>query len=223
MPLKATDGGRRPRATDGDILNVFRETSDPVLSTAEVADALPIQRRGTLNRLRRLQEDGRLNSKQIGGRNTVWWLTDRTASTAPSGSPPPTDDDPPRSREGDVTGDESEKSEAEEVATPERSDAEESDDALAADVRAFLSGRPPKTSHGQDAVVDVFQLLREWGTMKTGELKSALYEDYADHYGSERGMWESVSRYLEDVPGVEKGGYGEWTYAGDDVTREELS
>jgi hypothetical protein len=56
--------------------------------------------------------------------------------------------------------------------------------------------------------------------MKTGELKDALHETYADHYGSKRAMWESVSRYLDDVPGVEKGGYGEWTYAGDADARE---
>jgi hypothetical protein len=53
---------------------VFRSTSDPVLSTAEVADAVPIKRRGTLNRLQALEEDGELESKQIGGRNTVWWF-----------------------------------------------------------------------------------------------------------------------------------------------------
>ena len=62
--------------TDEKLLTVFRETADPILSTSEVAEALPIKRRGTLNRLRRLQEAGHLDSKQIGGRNTVCWLTD---------------------------------------------------------------------------------------------------------------------------------------------------
>lgn len=67
--------GRKPRVTDSDILDVFQNTSDPVLSTAEVADAVPIKRRGTLNRLRSLEEAGDLESKEIGGRNTVWWIT----------------------------------------------------------------------------------------------------------------------------------------------------
>jgi hypothetical protein len=67
-------GGRKPRVTDEDLLDVFRATADPVLSTAEVADAVPIKRRGTLNRLQSLADDGQLESKQIGGRNTVWWL-----------------------------------------------------------------------------------------------------------------------------------------------------
>jgi len=74
MAQQATDGGRKPRVTDQEILEVFREHRDPVLSTAEVADQLPIKRRGTLNRLRHLEEQEEVVSKQIGGRNTVWWL-----------------------------------------------------------------------------------------------------------------------------------------------------
>lgn len=69
--------GRKPRVTDSDILDVFQNTRDPVLSTAEVAQALPIKRRGTLNRLRSLEEAGELESKEIGGRNTVWWTTSK--------------------------------------------------------------------------------------------------------------------------------------------------
>jgi len=72
--------------TDADLVDVFRSTPDPVLSTAEVADAVPIKRRGTLNRLRDLEEEGRLDSKQIGGRNTVWWLLD-DAGQPPTNSP----------------------------------------------------------------------------------------------------------------------------------------
>ena len=219
MPLEATDGGRKPRATDDEILAVFRETPDPVLSTAEVAESLPIQRRGTLNRLRRLQEDGRLDSKQIGGRNTVWWLTDRTASTAPA----PETVGEPDGREESGTGAESAASETGVPTTPDTGEADTDsatprDDELVADVRAYLADRPPRKAHAKEAVLDVFRLLRERGTMKTGELKDALYETYADHYGSKRAMWESVSRYLDDVPGIEKGGYGEWTYAGDETT-----
>jgi GTP-sensing pleiotropic transcriptional regulator CodY len=76
MPDSSNKGGRKPRVSDDDLLDVFRSTSDPVLSTAEVADAVPIKRRGTLNRLQSLEDAGDLESKQIGGRNTVWWLVD---------------------------------------------------------------------------------------------------------------------------------------------------
>ena len=74
MPESSNTGGRKPRVSDSDLLDVFRATSDPVLSTGEVADAVPIKRRGVLNRLRGLEDAGELESKQIGGRNTVWWV-----------------------------------------------------------------------------------------------------------------------------------------------------
>ena len=68
--------GRKPRVTDEEILDVFQSTSDPVLSTAEVAESLPIERRSVFNRLQQLEEDGLLKSKEIGGRNRVWWVSD---------------------------------------------------------------------------------------------------------------------------------------------------
>jgi hypothetical protein len=72
-------------------------------------------------------------------------------------------------------------------------------------------------------VVDVFRLLREHGTLSTGDLQEAVYPEYRDQWGSERTMWNAVDRYLEDIPGIAKGGYGEWTYAGDDAVREALA
>ncbi|MDL5363158.1 hypothetical protein [Halalkalicoccus sp. NIPERK01] len=68
--------GRKPRVTDDEVLAVFRRTDDPVLSTVDVADELPIKRRATLTRLQRLADSGSLKRKEAGGRNTVWWLAD---------------------------------------------------------------------------------------------------------------------------------------------------
>lgn len=150
---------------------------------------------------------------------------ERTASTddiAASDSPTSDGDDADAPRE--PTEDETSGNHGDPPESLERVDAEpERDDSLVAEVRRFLSNRPPKTTHGRDALVDAFQLLRERRTVKTGELKSALFEAYSDHYASEKAMWESVSRYLDDVPGVEKGGYGEWTYTGDGDARDELT
>lgn len=77
--------GRNPRVSDEEILEVFRRTDDPVLSTSEVADELSIKRRATLTRLQRLAENGVLERKQAGGRNTVWWLaTDERSRGGPA-------------------------------------------------------------------------------------------------------------------------------------------
>jgi len=76
MSDRAQNQGRKPRVTDEDLLAVFHSTTDPVLSTAEVAEQVAIKRRGTLARLRKLESKGELESKPIGGRNTVWWLTE---------------------------------------------------------------------------------------------------------------------------------------------------
>jgi DNA-binding IclR family transcriptional regulator len=67
--------GPKPSVTDEEILEVFHATSDPVLSTAEVAEQVPLERRSVLNRLVSLREEGRLDSKKIGGRNSIWWLS----------------------------------------------------------------------------------------------------------------------------------------------------
>jgi hypothetical protein len=69
-----SNSGRKPRVTDEEILQIFRGTDDPVLSTAEVTEQLPIKRSATYKRLSSLRDDGRLTGKEIGGRNNVWWI-----------------------------------------------------------------------------------------------------------------------------------------------------
>jgi len=69
-----TTPGRKPRVTDDEILQLFRDTDDPVLSTAEVTEQLSIKRSATYKRLSTLRGDGQLTGKDIGGRNTIWWI-----------------------------------------------------------------------------------------------------------------------------------------------------
>lgn len=66
--------GPKPSITDDELLAIFRESDDPVLSTAEVTEQTPLARRSVYDRLVALRESGKLDSKEIGGRNTVWWL-----------------------------------------------------------------------------------------------------------------------------------------------------
>jgi len=78
-----SDGpGRKPTVSDGEILDVFRKSSDPVLTAPEIADQISISRRGILDRLRNLEENGILQSKKVGGRRTVWWYPEHTSTSA---------------------------------------------------------------------------------------------------------------------------------------------
>lgn len=69
-----SDGpGRQPSVTDAEILEVFKQVDDPVLTTSEVAEAVEMGRRGMFDRLQTLEKDGLLKSKKVGGRGAVWW------------------------------------------------------------------------------------------------------------------------------------------------------
>jgi len=70
--------GRKPTVSDEEIIDAFRESSDPVLTTAEVADKVDLGRRGTFDRLRKLANSGILEMKKVGDSGAVWWLSDQT-------------------------------------------------------------------------------------------------------------------------------------------------
>lgn len=67
-------GGRKETVSDSEILELFRESSDPVLSTAEIAEALEFTKSGARKRLYDLVDDGYIESKKIGN-SPAYWLT----------------------------------------------------------------------------------------------------------------------------------------------------
>jgi DNA-binding Lrp family transcriptional regulator len=70
-----SDGpGRKPTVEDDEILDVFRSAADPILTATEVAEQLPMGRRGALKRLNNLEDRGVLKSKEVGSGSRVWWL-----------------------------------------------------------------------------------------------------------------------------------------------------
>lgn len=74
-----SDGpGRTPEITDEEILAVFRSSSDPVLTTGEIASEFEITHRGVRDRLEKLEDKDRLESKKVGARAIVWWDPDVT-------------------------------------------------------------------------------------------------------------------------------------------------
>ncbi|NGM70267.1 hypothetical protein G6M89_14820 [Natronolimnobius sp. AArcel1] len=65
--------GRKPTVSDSEILRVFEEASDPVLTTSEVAEEIDLGRRGTYSRLQQLSEADELELKKVGETAAVWW------------------------------------------------------------------------------------------------------------------------------------------------------
>jgi DNA-binding Lrp family transcriptional regulator len=207
-----TSGRYQSNVTDDDVVAAVR-AHDPA-ATSEVADAVDVTRQAVDRRLRRLRDDGRVSSKKIGA-SLVWFM--------------------PRSRETDETpahgdaetfdteGDASTTLADDTGARAGESDVSTAD--LKGRLRAYLDERDggPTKSYARGILADAVVYLREHGDASTTELKTELYPRYDDHYGGERTMWESTGgRYLEDVPGVDKIGTGEWSYAGDDVVRDVL-
>lgn len=71
--VNRTMAGRKPTVTDDEILALFEQSTDPILTTNEVAQEIGIGRRGTFDRLDQLAEDGALMRKSVGS-GYVWWI-----------------------------------------------------------------------------------------------------------------------------------------------------
>lgn len=71
--------GRPEDTTDDEILKFFRESEDPVFSTGEVANALSYSQPGMFKRLRKLEREGKIESKKLGG-TKAWWITEASDS-----------------------------------------------------------------------------------------------------------------------------------------------
>lgn len=67
-------GGRSPVVTDDEILRALIEHEDPVCTSSELADDLPINRPGVYKRLRQLEDEGLVTGKKIGP-GKAWWIT----------------------------------------------------------------------------------------------------------------------------------------------------
>jgi predicted transcriptional regulator len=60
--------------TEQDILLVFEERSEePFLTTADVAEGLPISADAVYRRLEKMRENGLVGKKKTGARSVGWW------------------------------------------------------------------------------------------------------------------------------------------------------
>ena len=69
--------GRKPRVTDEEILESIRELTEgeenPVATTQEIAEGLPLKNPSVYDRLTTLHDEGRLYKKKVGAKGAVWW------------------------------------------------------------------------------------------------------------------------------------------------------
>jgi len=210
MQKTASDGGRKPRVTDDDLLDALRATDDPVLSTAEVADKVPIQRRGVLNRLRELEEAGEIDSKTIGGRNTVWWID--------------ADTQPPR--DGRDPGETPATDQADESPEPEPSDTHGTGDGdLREQLAESLPGQGEILDRRAETVIDMYHLIQDAdGSVQTAELKELVDADRVG-YADVDSFWTNAIKKnstqdrpnsLTQLPDIEHLGNGQYEHTAGD-------
>jgi len=60
-------------AADAELLSVFEDTDDPVLTAVEVGERLGITQQAAHSRLSRAHKRGEVERKKVGSRAVVWW------------------------------------------------------------------------------------------------------------------------------------------------------
>lgn len=68
---------RTPKAGDSEILREMVLFPHPVATASDLADELGYSTDGMRGRLKHLEQEGYVSSRDVGARATVWWVTDR--------------------------------------------------------------------------------------------------------------------------------------------------
>jgi len=201
MADSADTGGRKPGVADEDILDVFRATSDPVLSTSEVAEEFSIHKNEIVTRLRILKDQGDLEGKQVSEGTTVWWLP--IVGTTPTRE---IDEGLPM-REDDVT----------------RMTVDTLDESVyrSVDIEAALDeidtpGSGQEAEKREQALREAYEYLIDNGSATRGDFKNLLGNDVG-FTGGFSSWWISYINArdaLASLPGVEPPAEGEdiWQY-----------
>jgi predicted ArsR family transcriptional regulator len=73
--------GRPPKHSPEEICRTIALHPEPVITAADVHEAMDMTQRGAQERLKRLVEDGYLESKKVGASGLVFWLTSKGRNT----------------------------------------------------------------------------------------------------------------------------------------------
>ena len=73
---KGGEPGRKPRVTDEELVTAIAARctpKNPVVTTVEIVDVVPLKTRAVQLRLNKLHEAGAIRAKDVGARGRVWW------------------------------------------------------------------------------------------------------------------------------------------------------
>lgn len=194
--------GPKPRIKSSDVLGVFdrRDDRGEPLTAPELADALNCSRRTALDRLTDLADDGRLQSKQVGGRSRVYW-------TPIDGETP----EPARERDTAASG----VSDAPKASPAGAGDVPDSPEEI--DIDEALDGLDLDADR-REAVRAMYAYLAEHGTARKSDFTDDVYPKYPAGYGSPGGWWNRLGKEaLASLPGVSKPAEGRptWRFSGE--------
>lgn len=71
-----------PPAWRTQILEVFQQSEDPVVTAVEVADYLDVSQQAAHSKLTKAYNEGIIDRKKVGSRAVAWWLEDQSDSSA---------------------------------------------------------------------------------------------------------------------------------------------
>ncbi len=168
-----TDGRFTPEHTDAEILAAVR-AYEPA-ATSEVAEEVGMTRQGADRRLRRLRDEGQVNSKKIGA-SLVWFGPQQDDE---EGRREPTD-----AARADAVGDGIDGPAAPPADAHGRHAAAEEDALAGLDT----------TADRRDAVRACVEYLREQGTAQKSGFVDAVYPEHPAGFKSSGGWWNKIGK-----------------------------
>lgn len=78
--------------------------------------------------------------------------------------------------------------------------------------RHFETDAGPRRRAPREALIDLVILLREKGPLPTADARNELYPRHEDNYSGPKSMWDSLRRYFDETPGIDKPGRGEYDF-----------
>lgn len=214
-PESGRKPGRKPRVTDEEILQLFKDADPPVLTASALADELPIGHRALLNRLNTLWDRETLDRMDVGPRGRVWWLPGHTSTTPATVSESGPDVEQHRDAPGEPTTDP-----ADHDASDGQQDAESTHESASTpdDVEAALDALDLDDDR-REAVQAMYEYLRDAGTARKSDFTGEVYPDYPAGYGSAGGWWNALGKdALGELPNVRKPPEGRpmWQWVGEE-------